>query len=66
MPLTNKRLESLNKKNMPINSRVNKKVCHCYKGKFEDVDDENNSKVRNHCHYTCRYRGLAHTICVLK
>ena len=45
---------------------VNKNICNCYKGKFEDVDDENNSKVRNHCHYTGRYRGLSHTICVLK
>ena len=26
---------------------------------------ENNNKVRNHCHYTGRYRGAAHNICNL-
>ena len=36
----------------------NAKTCFiCEKG---FVDDENNIKVRNHCHYTDKYRGAAH------
>ena len=28
--------------------------------------DKNNRKVRNHCHYTGEYKGVAHSICNLK
>ena len=28
--------------------------------------DKNYQKVRDHCHYTCKCRGAAHSICNLK
>ena len=28
--------------------------------------DKNYQKVRDHCHYTGKYRGAAHSICSLK
>ena len=28
--------------------------------------DRNYRKVRDHCHYTCKYKGAAHSICNLK
>ena len=39
----------------------------CYKCKKEfDKNDKKNYKVRDHCHYTCKYRGAAHNICNLR
>ena len=29
-------------------------------------DDVNYQKAKNHCHYTGKYRGPAHSICSLK
>ena len=43
------------------------KVCYiCNKG-FNTDDDDNKKyfKVRDHCHYTGKYRGAAHDICNL-
>ena len=44
--------------------------CWICKGEFDDTVDENgykkNEKVRDHCHYTGRYRGAAHNLCNLK
>ena len=44
--------------------------CWICKGEFDDTADENgykkNEKVRDHCHYTGRYRGAAHNSCNLK
>ena len=37
-------------------------ICYICKKEF----DENNSKVRDHCHYTGKYRGAAHNICNLR
>ena len=47
------------------------KYCHICKGKFyEDKDNKHKSesyrKVRDHCHYTGRFRGAAHSICNLR
>ena len=43
--------------------------CIC-KEEFDDTADKNgykkNGKVRDHCHYTGRYRGAAHNSCNLK
>ena len=35
--------------------------CWICNGEFED-----DVKVRDHCHFTCRYRGAAHNSCNLK
>ena len=41
--------------------------CNVCKKKFS-TDDNNKSyhKVRDHCHYTGKYRGAAHDICNLR
>ena len=38
--------------------------CWICKGEFDDKD-KNKEKVKNHCHYTGRYRGAAHNECNL-
>ena len=54
IPLTNTEIKFYEKQ----------KVCHiCIK---EFCDDKNNKNVRNHCHYTGKFRGAAHSVCNLK
>ena len=58
LPLTNKQLKS----------HEDAKLCHIC-GKYflkENFRDINHRKVRDDCHYTCKYRGAAHSICNLK
>ena len=50
MPLTNKERKSFEKE----------KVCHICKKEF--CDDKNNKKVRDHCHYTGKFWGAAHSV----
>ena len=40
------------------------KVCYICKKEFDNND--NNKKVRDHCHYTGKYRGAVHKICNLR
>ena len=40
-------------------------ICYICKKKF-DKSDKKNYKVRDHCHYTGKYRGAAHNICNLR
>ena len=62
IPLTNEENRSYNKQ----------KVCHICKKKFDtdddddDDDDKEYRKVRDHCHYTGKYRGAARSICNLR
>ena len=43
------------------------KVCHiCRKGFNTDDSDKQYHKVKDHCHYTGKYRGAAHDICNLR
>ena len=47
------------------------KVCYiCKKEFYTNKNDENefklNHKVRDHCHYTEKFRGTAHNICNLR
>ena len=55
IPLTKKEEENHN----------NKKFCYICKKEF-DTNDKKNYKVRDHCHYTGKYRGSAHNICNLR
>ena len=43
----------------------NQKVCYICKKEF-DKSDKKNYKVKDHCHYTGKYRGAAHNICNLR
>ena len=54
IPLTIKEIKSYKKQ----------KVCHIYKEKF--CNDKNKKKVRDHCHYTGKFRGAAHSECNLR
>ena len=57
IPLTDKENESYEKQ----------KVCHiCKKGFSTDKNDKKHHKVRDHCHYTGKFRGAAHSICNLR
>ena len=44
------------------------KVCYICKKGFNTDDDDNKKyqKVRDHCHYTRKFRGAAHIICNLR
>ena len=41
------------------------KVCYIRKKEF-DNNDKKQQQVRDHCHYTGKYRGAAHNICNLR
>ena len=41
------------------------KICYVCKNEFNN-NDKINCKVRDHCHYTSKYRGAAHHICNLR
>ena len=41
------------------------KICYICKKEFNN-NNKKNYKVRDHCHYTGKYRGAAHNICNLK
>ena len=53
IPLTNEEKESCE----------NQKICYIYKKQFST--DKKYCKVRDHCHYTGKYRAAAHSICNL-
>ena len=41
------------------------KICYICRKEFSN-NEKNNYKVRDHCHYTGKYRGAAHNICNLR
>ena len=49
-------------------SYENAKIFYICKEEFENKysEDKECHKVRDHCHYTGKYRGAAHSICDLK
>ena len=60
---------------IPLTDEENKsyeeqEACHICIGKFcmDDNDEnyKNKKKAKDHCHYTGKFRGAAHSICNLK
>ena len=58
---------------IPLTDKENKsyemqKICYTCKKEFSNNDDNNKKyhKVRDHCHYTGKFRGAAHSICNLR
>ena len=41
------------------------RICYICKKEF-DINNKKHHKVRDHCHYTGKYRGAAHNICNLR
>ena len=56
-PLTNKEHE--------LYASQKKNYCICNE-EFENTDDINYHRVRDHCHYTSKYTGEAHSLCNLR
>ena len=59
-----------NKKMIPLTTEEKlyhnkQKICYIYKKEFNN-NDKKNYKVRDHCHYTGKYRGAAHKICNIR
>ena len=46
-------------------SYENAKICYIYKKTFQNkyLKDKAHRKVKDHCHYTGRYRGAVHSMC---
>ena len=59
-----KKKEMIPSTNKEIKSNEKQKVSHICKKEF--CDDKNNKKVRDHSHYTGKFRGAAHNICNLR
>ena len=51
-----------------LKSYQDAKSCHiCTKKSLKNfANDKNYQKVRDHCHFTGKYRGTRHSICNLK
>ena len=58
-----KKMISLIKKEEIYHNR--QKIYYICKREFDD-NDKKQQKVRDHCHYTGKYRGAAHNICNLR
>ena len=43
-----------------------RKVCNICKKGFSTDNDRKHHKVRDHCHYTGKFRGAAQSICNLR
>ena len=54
------------KKMIPLTIHYNEQeIYYIYKNEF-DKSGKKHYKVRDHCHYTGKYRGAAHNICNLR
>ena len=62
----NKKIKLLTNKKQELYE--NAKICYICEEKSEDkyIKDKKYCKVRDHCHYTGKYRGVAHSTCNLK
>ena len=66
-----KKKEMISLTNEEIEFYEKQEVCYICKKEFStDKNDKNTfklyHKVRNHCHYTGKFRGAAHSICNLR
>ena len=66
----NKIINYKKKKMMPLTTKEEiyhnkQKICYICKKEF-DNNDKKNYKIRDHCHYTGKYRGAALNICNLR
>ena len=66
-----KKKEMIQLTNKEIKSYEKQKVCYICQIKFCDDKNKKNEynlyhKVRDHCHYTRKFRGAAHNICNLR
>ena len=66
----NKIINYKKKNMMPLTTKEEiyhnkEKICYICKKEF-DNNDKRSYKVRDHCHYTGKYRGAAHNICNLR
>ena len=60
-----KEMISLTKKEEKIHNK--QKVCHICKKRFSTYhNNKKHHKVKDHCHYTGKYRGAGHDICNLR
>ena len=67
---TSKKIDYEKKKMIPLTTEEKiyhnkQKICYISKKEFSN-NDKKNYKVRDHCHYTGKYRGAAHNICNLR
>ena len=51
---------------LKIKNGVLNKIAARFISKYEKNKNEKYRKVRDHCHYTREYKGVAHRICNLK
>ena len=51
-----------------LKSHQDAKVCYICEKRFlqKITNDKNYQKARDHCHFTGKYRGAAHSICNLR
>ena len=66
-----KKKEMISLTNEEIKSYEKQRICYiCEKEFCTDENDKSKfkilHKVRDHCHYTRKYRGAAHSICNLR
>ena len=58
-----KEIEPMKLSSLELSQYYNASHCHICSRRFERDDDPRGFKVRDHCHLTGKYRGVAHNKC---